>query len=250
MSGSGSLNRILETVHQEVQNFSETVAAKGEPVPSSQTTRFVKALQQKSAFLQEAAKGDFTAEKFANLNPKMLDRLAAALSSLGANSALARTIGKPEQQANLGNVLLGLGDAIEKMRNKAKEARIFKKGYKIERFEVVEFLNATEKEFERFIAVIKEREEDEEFLLAFIRELMRRMKIMNQLKKMPAKNLKKLNVSPQHYNRILNLIESMISEESFRKIIYTVGVEGESGNAHLRFWKTLKEFSDLIQDLY
>jgi len=246
---SGSLNKVLQTVHQEVKDFAQNVEGGGKPVPKSKTEQFIRTIQQKANYLQTAAKGDVHTAKFANLNPKTLDRLAKAIVALGTNSALARQLAKPEQHANLGNVLLGLGEAVEKMRRKKKEATILKKGYKVERFEIVEFLNATEKEFEKFVAVIKERDEDEDLLLSFLREIIRRLEILKMLKRMPSKNLKKLKISTQQYNRILKIVKEMTHEESFRKKVYETGVNGKSGNSHLRFWKALKEFSSMINEL-
>jgi len=246
---SGSLNRVLQNVHQEVENFAQSIQSGDKPVSQSQTDRFIRTLQQKANFLQNAAKGDVLASKFSNLNTHTLEGLAKAIVSLGTNAALARQLAKPEQHANLGNVLLGLGEAVEKMRKKKKEGTILKKGYKVERFEIVEFLNTTEKEFERHKIVIKKGDEDEDFLLAFMREIIRRMQILQMLKKMPSKTLKKLKISTLQYNRILKLIVSMTREDSFRKKVYQAGVSGKTGNAHLRFWKALKEFQHIIEDL-
>jgi len=246
---SGSLNRVLQNVHQEVQNFVQDIQSGDKPISQSQTDRFIQTLQQKTNFLENAAKGDVQGAKFSNLNSKTLDGLARAIVTLGTNAALARQLAKPEQHANLGNVLLGLGETVEKMRRKKKESVILKKGYKVERYEIVEFLNATEKEFERHKIVILEGDEDEDVLLAFMREITRRMQILKMLKKIPAKTLKKLKISTQQYNRILKLIKSMTREESFRKKVYQRGAGGKSGNAHLRFWKALKEFQNMIEDL-
>lgn len=246
---SGSLNRILQNVHQEVQNFAKSIQSGDQPVSKSQTDQFIRTLQQKTNFIQNAAKGDVQAAKFSSLNSQTLDGLAKAIVALGTNAALARQLAKPEQHANLGNVLLGLGEAVEKMRRKKKEGAILKKGYKVERYEIVEFLNATEKEFERHKIVIKEEDEDEDLLLAFMREIIRRMQILKMLKKMPSRALKKLKIPTQQYNRILKLVRSMTQEESFRKKVYQAGMNGATGNSHLRFWKALKEFQHLIEEL-
>ena len=246
---SGSLNKILRSVQQDVQNFANSLENGEKTVPKSKADQFIRTIQQKVNFLQKAAKGDIHAAKFSNLNAKTLDGLSKAIVSLGTNTALARQLAKPEQHANLGNVLLGLGEAVEKMRRKKKEATILGKGYKVERFEVVEFLNATEKEFERFVAVIKENDEDEDVLLAFMREIIRRMQILKMLKQMPTKKLKKLKISTRQYDRIQKIVKRMTLEDSFRKKVYETGVSGKSGNAHLRFWKALKEFSNMINEL-
>jgi len=246
---SGSLNRVIETAHQEVQNFAETVGSGDKPVSQAKTQKFIQTMQQKIAYIQKAAKGDIAAAKFSDVNTKMLDNLAKAIVSLGTDAALARQIAKPEQHANLGNVLLGLGEAVEKMRRKNKEAKILKKGYKIERFEVVEFLNSTEKEFRRFIAVIRNQEADEDLLLEFMREIIRRTKILMMLKRMPSKSLKKLKISTADYNRILKIVNEMTREEEFRKKVYDTGVKGKTGNSHLRFWKALKKFRSIIDEL-
>jgi len=75
------------------------------------------------------------------------------------------------------------------------------------------------------------------------------MQILKMLKKMPTKTLKKLKIPTQQYNRILKLIVSMTQEDSFRKIVYQAGTSGKTGNAHLRFWKALKEFQHIIEEL-
>ncbi|NGX58253.1 MAG: hypothetical protein K940chlam3_01158, partial [Chlamydiae bacterium] len=199
MSGiTGPLNKILKTTHQEVKNFSDSIASGKTPVSQSKADKFIKTIQQKVEYLQKASKGDFQA-KSSGLNQKSLNRLSKAIVSLGTNAALARQLAKPEQHANLGNVLLSLGEEVEKMRKKEKEQNLRKKGYKVERFEVVEFLNSTEKEFNHFVRIIKDRDADEDVLFEFMQEIIRRMEVLKKLKKMPVKKLHKLKVSPKEY---------------------------------------------------
>lgn len=249
MSGiTGPLNKIIEATHQEVQAFSQSVAQGKSPVSQAKTDKFIQNIQEKVDYLQNAAKGDFQA-KASNLNQQSLARLANAVMSLGGNSALARQLAKPEQQANLGNVLLSLGETIEKMRRKHKEKEVGKKGYKVERFEIIEFLNSTEKQFHDFVATIKERDADEDVLFEFMQALIKQMKMLKILKKMSSSRLKKLKISPKEYKRLLRIIRHMTQNEGFRHNIYEIGMKGKAGNMHLRFWKVVKELRDLLEGL-
>jgi len=82
-----------------------------------------------------------------------------------------------------------------------------------------------------------------------MREIIRRTKILMMLKRMPSKSLKKLKISTADYNRILKIVNEMTREEEFRKKVYDTGVKGKTGNSHLRFWKALKKFRSIIDEL-
>jgi tetratricopeptide (TPR) repeat protein len=248
MSSVGPINHIIQSVHNEVQQIADAAAKGGETISSSQAEKFGLSLQQKAEALQNEARGDFRA-KAEGLDGKSLNRLSQAIASLGANSALARQLAKPSQYANLGNVLLSLGETIEKMKRKRQEVIFKKKGLKVERFEIIEFLNSTEKEFERFVAIIRERGADEDVLLDFIRELIKRMEILKYLHKISLEKKAKRLVESKYYKKLLKVIDAISEDERLRKQIYDISIDGETGMTHLRFWKTLKQMGQILDEL-
>ncbi len=248
MSSLGPINHIIASAQHDVQKFADSLSQGNQTISSPQAKKFIKAIQQKALALRNEARGDFRA-KAEGLDSKSLDRLEKAIAFLGANSALARQFAKPSQYANLGNVLLSLGETIEKMKRKRQEVIIKKKGLKVERFEIIEFLNSTEKEFRRFVAAVKDRGADEDLLLEFIRELIRRMEVLQFLHKISLPRKAEKLVESKHYKKLLELIEQISEDELVRKKIYKIGMSGASGNSHLRFWKTLKHLTQVLEDL-
>jgi len=221
-------------VHQEIKNFD---SGKSDP------NQLVNTLKEATSGLSNASGHKMSAKVYDKLDGKTLDRLNHALGQLGMTQAVKG------ERVNWGNVLLSLRDFVKKMEDRKKDARLLRKGKKIESIEVVEFLNSTEKEFRRMVTLIKDRDADDETLVQFILELMRKMEVLGAIQEMAKTRKLSLKVDQKYFKQLLKYIKQLQQNEEIKHFIHETGSNGESGNSHLRFWKALKQFSALINEM-
>lgn len=236
-----SIDRICNDLQKQVESFKEVVSTT-KSVPKDHMQTFMTAMNEKTATLQAHVRSNYHVT--AKAEQHAVQKLTQAVAALGNMPQIAAQLGKPG--VNVGNVLLSLSGTLEELRKKPKERELPKKlGIKVEKYEVAQFLDATEKELEHFVTVIKMEEADEDVLYGIIIELLRRMEMIKMIHQNLSEHKVSLKVDPVFYKRILGVLKEF-EKDTLRHRIYAIGVEGESKNMHLRLFKMIKAFQNLI----
>lgn len=227
----------INNLLREVETFQQTVATEK---PSKQYVQtFITRVNEQTSALEK----QIGSHRFTTTEQNAASKLTQAVATLGNTPIIANQLGK--SGTNVGNVLLALSDTLDKLREKPKE-RIFPKkvGYRIEKYEVAQFLNSTEKELERFITVIKMEEADEDVLFGIIIDILRRMELLKTMKHSLTGHKIISEVDPVFYKRILKVLQEF-NKEKMQKRIHEIGEVGEY-NMHKRLFSLLKSFQKLV----
>jgi len=246
MEGSSHVTANLEKVLVHVDQVSQTVNA-GDKISSAQANRLISSMAQATQSLSKVANSPIHAKE-TTVDPKMLNRMSHALNGLGGAVA-SNQIKGPTAATNLANVIQGLANEIEKVQKRQVDKNFLKKGKKVEKYEVVEFLNATEKEFEQFIAKLKERDPEEEELLELVLVILRKIGLFRSLRSLKLDYKVSTKVSPELKKRLLFVIKQLRQEPTLKEKIRKAGTSGSQKNAHLRFWNAMKQFEELVKAL-
>lgn len=140
------------------------------------------------------------------VDEKMLDKISNTLYAMQSQRL-------PEKSGNAANILQSLQEKVEEIRKKQSDVRPKERKHKVTRFEIVQFLNSTEKQLQHAITLIRERDADEEQLLAFIEELKKQLEEMKLARAFNLKS-KKIHLG-ERKEALAELVEELLRSEPY-----------------------------------
>ncbi|MCB1148927.1 MAG: hypothetical protein KDK48_02080 [Chlamydiia bacterium] len=249
VGGSSPTNPVQQVLQQAQKNISD-LEQSASSLTNSKAEQVVRSLQENLATLQNQSGKDLPSN-FQQLSDKMLDKLSQSLFILANNTTALQQMQKTGAGGNLGNILQGLQEEVEKIRDKKQqETRLNKKRVKVEKYELIEFLNSTEKELEKFVAHIKENSADEDELLQFMLALMKKMESLKNYKSLKFSNHLIVPKDSKELKRLIRLIDSVLNNSEYAEYLAALGKGMGRKERQMRFYQQLAQLRALVEEIH
>ncbi|GEM_PF-6059718 len=242
-----SVNNAIEQAQEVVESLAQEASTTSNP-GADKLAGYISDLQPSFEAMRGSLAGDHV-RQLAGVSDKSLDKLSKTLATVLGTPEVARSIAQPTKTGNLGNILLLLGDMVTELQNRRKEVLIQKKKFRVERYEFIQMLNSTEKEFKRVVTLIKKKRAGDKLLDRLMKEISETMTQLKRYRNLKIHKKVTLVMDEKWKSRIIEIIDLMLYDSDYAAYIREV-LNGEktNGKDHVKLREVLYKFKEMVEE--